>query len=311
VLPLASAAALHLGEFLPPLVACVVYLVLYERRVRTLARRGMPVAGWRRAVFAAGAVLVTVVQLPPVDGLADSILMMHMAQHILIGDVASLLIVLGLTGPVLRPLLQIRPTRPLRRLSHPIVALVLWTLDLYIWHVPLLYQAAIRYDLIHALEHACLLWFGMLLWLALIGPLPKPVWFSNWARLGYVVAVRFLGALLANALIWAQEVFYPVYRASDAARGLNPLSDQNVAGAIMMLEQMILTVLLLAWLFFRFARQAEERQQLLDLAAERGVPLSERRATLAAEADSSELLRERLLADGPRSANQEADWSER
>ncbi len=311
MLPLASAAALHLGEFLPPLVACVVYLVLYERRVRTLARRGMPVAGWRRAVFAAGAVLVTVVQLPPVDGLADSILMMHMAQHILIGDVASLLIVLGLTGPVLRPLLQIRPTRPLRRLSHPIVALVLWTLDLYIWHVPLLYQAAIRYDLIHALEHACLLWFGMLLWLALIGPLPKPVWFSNWARLGYVVAVRFLGALLANALIWAQEVFYPVYRASDAARGLNPLSDQNVAGAIMMLEQMILTVLLLAWLFFRFARQAEERQQLLDLAAERGVPLSERRATLAAEADSSELLRERLLADGPRSANQEADWSER
>ena len=114
----------------------------------------------------------------------------------------------------------------------------------------------------HALEHACLLWFGTLLWLALLGPLPKPRWFTSWARLGYVVVIRFAGAVLANILMWAQSVFYPVYRASDAARGLNALSDQNIAGAIMMVEQMLLTVGLLAWLFFRAARIDEERQDL-------------------------------------------------
>jgi len=222
------------------------------------------------------------------------VLIAHMLQHILLGDIASLLLVLGLSGPVLVPLLRIRVTRPLRRLASPPVALVLWALDLYLWHVPLLYQWAIRHDLVHALEHACLLWFGGLLWLALLGPLPKPTWFSAWARLGYVVAVRFLGAVLANVLIWAQTVFYPVYRASDAARGLNPLSDQNLAGAIMMVEQMLLTVLLLAWLFLRAARQDEERQALLDFAADNDIPLSRQRDALPAAAATTAELRNRL-----------------
>jgi cytochrome c oxidase assembly factor CtaG len=187
-----------------------------------------------------------VIQLPPIDGLADNVLIFHMLQHLVLGDVASLLLVLGLTGPVLAPLLRIPLTRPLRRLASPAVALALWSFDLYVWHLPLLYQSAIRHDLAHAVEHACLLWFGMLLWLALVGPLPKPRWFTNWARLGYVVVVRFAGAVLANVLIWAQTVFYPIYRPSDAARGLNPISDQNLAGAVMLLEQMLLTLGLLA-----------------------------------------------------------------
>lgn len=241
---------------------------------------------------------MTVVQLPPFDGLADEVLVAHMIQHIVIGDIASLLIVLGLTGPVLQPLLHIRATRPIRRLAHPVVALTLWAADLYVWHLPLFYQLAIEHDLVHALEHACLLWFGVLLWLALIGPLPKPQWFNGWWALGYVILVRFLGAVLANVLIWAQTVFYPVYRASDAARGLNPLSDQNLAGGVMMFEQVILTTVLLGWLFYRYARQEEERQQLLDLASRRGLALSNERAARAVAAGSGERLRERLLSAG-------------
>ena len=177
--PLASVDAAHLGEFIPPLIACLLYLILYRNRARELATARKPVPRWRRACFASGALLMTVVQLPPFDGLADQVLMAHMIQHIIIGDVASLLIVLGLTGPILQPLLRIRATRGLRQLSHPLVALALWAVDLYAWHIPLLYQLAIRHDLVHALEHACLLWFGALLWLALIGPLPKPRWFRR------------------------------------------------------------------------------------------------------------------------------------
>ncbi|HUA03651.1 MAG TPA: cytochrome c oxidase assembly protein [Solirubrobacteraceae bacterium] len=290
---------LHLGEAVPPLVATVAYLELYALRARTLSREGKPLVRWRLISFGFGVLLVAVVQIGPLDTLADNVLVAHTLQHIIIGDIASLLIVLGLTGPVIQPLLHIRATRPLRTLTHPVLAVVLWAANLYVWHLPLLYQLAIRHDLIHALEHACLLWFGSLLWLGLIGPLPKPNWFAGWGALGYVVAVRFLGAILANVLIWAQSVFYPVYKATDAARGLSALSDQNLAGGVMMVEQVLLTTMLLAWLFIRFARQEEDRQSLLDLAAERGIELSDERARRAARAGTSERLRKRLMQMEP------------
>ena len=292
----------HPGEFLPPLIAGTVYLALYRHRARTLARRGAPINRWREVSFGAGVLLVTAVQLPPLDTLADDVLIAHVLQHIVIGDIASLLIVIGLTGPMLAPLLRIRLTRPLRSLASPLVALGCWALNLYVWHLPLLYQWAIQRDLAHALEHACLLWFGILLWLALLGPLPKPRWFSAWSRLGYVVAVRFAGAILANTLVWAQTVFYPVYRASDAARNLNPLSDQNLAGAIMLIEQMLLTVALLAWLFLRAAQVDEDRQQLIEFAAKNNLPLRERRAALAADAGTADQLRARLDVNEPQRA---------
>ncbi len=294
---LSTLAALHLGEFVPPLGATFLYPLLYHRRAATLASEQRPVARWRAVSFVAGVLMVTIAQLPPFDGLADSVLVAHMVQHIVLGDLASLLIVLGLTGPVLAPLLHTRASSLMRRLSHPLVALALWAADLYAWHLPLFYQLAIQHDLIHALEHACLLWFGSLLWLALIGPLPKPAWFAGWWGLGYMFLVRFFGAVLANALIWAQTVFYPVYRASDAARGLNPLSDQNLAGGVMMVEQVILTTVILAWLFRRFMRQDEDRQSLLDLATSRGLPLAEERAARAARAGTAARLRERLLQE--------------
>ena len=290
-------ADLHLGESIPPLLAFVAYPTLYGVRALTLAREGRPVPTWRIASFVFGVFLMFIVQVGPLDTLADSVLVAHMVQHIIIGDIASLFIVFGLTGPVLQPLLHMRPTRPLRRLATPIVALVLWAVNLYAWHVPFFYQLAIRHDLVHALEHASFLWFGMLLWLALIGPLPKPAWFAGWGSLVYVIGVRLIGAILGNVLIWAQTVFYPVYKATDAARGLNPLSDQNVAGGVMMVEEMILTTIILGWLFFRFARQDEERQELLDLAAEHGIELSDARATRAARAGRTAALRERLLAE--------------
>ena len=294
--PLLFADSLHVGESLPPTLALVAYLTLYGIRARTLARERRPVPTWRIGSFVFGVLLVFVVQVGPLDTLADEVLVAHMVQHLVIGDVASLFIVFGLTGPVIQPLLQMRPTRPLRRLATPIVALVLWAVNLYAWHIPFFYQLAIRHDLVHALEHATFLWFGTLLWLGLIGPLPKPAWFAGWGSLVYVIGVRLIGAILGNVLIWAQTVFYPVYNASDAARGLNALSDQNVAGGVMMVEEMILTTILLGWIFYRFAKQDEDRQELLDWASEHGIELSDERAARAARAGRTAALRERLLA---------------
>lgn len=305
--PFLFADSVHVVEASPPLVAAALYLALYTMRVRTLASEGRPVAGWRVGSFVFGIFLMAVVQIGPLDDLADSVLVAHMAQHLVIADLASLFIVLGITGPVIQPLLHLRLTRPLRTLASPLVALALWAINLYAWHAPFLYQAAINHDAVHALEHATFLWFGILLWLALIGPLPKPGWFAGWGSLLYVVGVRFVGAILANVLIWAQAVFYPVYRPTDAVRGLSALSDQNLAGGLMMVEEIILTTLLLGWIFYRFARQDEERQELLDFAADHGVELSDERAARAARAGRGALLRERILAGMPATEKGEAD----
>jgi putative membrane protein len=294
-LTLAAADALRLEEFLPPVAAGVLYLALYLKRAGTLRGEGRPVESWRVFSFVAAVLVVAAVQLPPLDTLADEVLAAHMIQHIVIGEIASLFIVLGLTGPLLAPLLRIRVTRPLRVLANPLIALLLWTVDLYVWHLPALYQLAIRHDLIHALEHACLLWFGTLLWLGLLGPLRKPAWFRGWGHAGYVIAVRFVGAVIGNVLIWRQTVLYPVYVASDARHGLSALSDQTLAGVVMMIVQMLLTTGLVCWLFLRYAQQDEEHQSLLDLAAERGIALSDERAARAAGAGATRRLRERML----------------
>lgn len=296
----------HLLELLAPLLALAAYILFYTARARTLSSQGRPVESWRIACFITGICLMTVVQVGPLDSLADELLLAHMVQHILIGDIATFLVVIGVTGPMLQPLLSTKASRALRPLAHPVSALILWTLDLYIWHVPLFYQEAIRHDIVHAFEHACLFWFGLLLWIALLGPLPKPRWFNNWARLGYVITVRIAGAALANALIWMQTVFYPYYRQSDVHAGLNPLSDQNVAGGIMMIEQIVLTTALLAWLVLRAFRQDEERQSLIDLAEERGVTLTDERAgrAVASGEEAAERLRKRLVNADPEAAHE-------
>lgn len=283
------------GAFEPlQIVPVLAVAALYALRARSLALGGRPVRGWRQVSFAFGMLLILIALVSPLAALDDELVWVHMAQHLLLADLGALLIVLGLTGPLLQPLLATRGLGWLRALSQPAVALPLWLADLYLWHVPDLYQAAISSQAVHAVEHACFVGFGMAMWMALLGPLPKPGWFGNGARLIYVIVVRFGGAALANVLLWAGSPLYPDYAAGEAAHGITPLADQGAAGVVMMVEQGLVTMGLFAWLFFRAARQSDERQALLDLAAERGVPLDEARAARAVAAGQGERLRERI-----------------
>jgi putative membrane protein len=285
------------GAFEPlQLIPVAILAALYTLRARTLALRGRPVPAWRQLSFAAAMLLILVALVSPLAALDDQLVWVHMAQHLVLGDLAALLIVLGLTGPLLQPVLATRGLGGLRVLSHPAVALPLWLADLYLWHVPALYQAALSSQAVHALEHACFVGFGIAMWMALLGPLPKPDWFGNGARLVYVIVVRFGGAVLANVLLWAGSALYPDYAAGEAAHGISPLADQGAAGVVMMIEQGLVTLGLFAWLFFRAAQQSDERQALLDLALARGVPLDEARAARAVAAGEGDRLRERIAA---------------
>jgi putative membrane protein len=267
--------------------------LLYARRARTLAGTGHPVPGWRQACFYSGFVVIAAA-LSSLGGASQDLLYAHMIEHLLLGDIAALLIVLGLTGPLLAPILRIRLFDRLRALSHPAVALPLWTVDLYVWHLPVLYQAALRHSGVHALQHAMFLAAGINMWMCLFGPLPTPSWFGNLGKLVYIVAVRLAGTVLGNVFLWSGTVFYPFYRTGDARFHISPIADQNLAGAIMMIEGSILTLSLFCWLFLRTAREGEERQDLLDLARARGLELTEARAARAVSAGRGAELRRRL-----------------
>jgi putative membrane protein len=280
-------------EPLQPLVASLA-AVAYHRRARALRVQGRSVALWRQACFYGGLVLILATLGSPIGHIADELLFVHMIEHLLIADIGALLIVLGLTGPILQPVLKIRFFDRLRVLANPAIAFPIWALDLYLWHLPVLYEAALRNSAVHALEHAMFIACGINMWMPLFGPLPKPQWFGNAAKLGYILAVRLGGALLGNVFIWSGTTFYSFYAKGEAHWGISALRDQGIAGSVMMVEGSILTICLFAWLFLRIAREGEERQELLDFASERGFALSEERARRAVEAGQGRELRHRL-----------------
>ena len=294
---LVVASAGLVNGIVPPVIVLLCWLP-YRARVQTLADGPRSVPGWRQACFAAGLLTLAVALSAPVDSIADQLLVAHMAEHLVIGNVSALLIVLGCTGPLLAPVLRMRYLGWLRVFSHPLVAFPAWALNFYAWHTPFLYQAALRHDLIHGLQHASFLFFGVAMWMALLGPLPKPSWFGNAARLAYIIAVRLAGTVLANVMIFSGTVLYPIYRASDAHWHISPLGDQIAAAGVMMVEESLLTIGLFCWLFLKVARESEERQKLLDYAAASGIELDERRAGRAVAAGRGEELLERLRAHG-------------
>ncbi|MGH2856302.1 MAG: cytochrome c oxidase assembly protein [Solirubrobacteraceae bacterium] len=253
-------------QFEPSQLVPVIALALaYAMRARTLRRKRRPVSLRRRVSFGAGIAVLVLALVSPLDWYGEHrLLWVHMIQHLLLGDLAPLLIVLGVSGAVLRPVLAVPVLRRLRGLAHPLVALPLWIVDLYVWHLPVLYQAALEHDqTIHPLEHICFFAFGALMWAAVVEPLPGPVWFSAGWKCVYTLAVRVAEAILANVFIWAQTPFYGYYVAREHGAAA-AVSDQRIAGLVMFIEGSLITLLATSWLFLRFIREAEIRQRLIE-----------------------------------------------
>jgi putative membrane protein len=270
------------------IVPTVVAAALYLRRTRTLAAQGRPVPAWKRWLFWTGIGLVVLALNSPIDALGEEhFFFIHMTQHVILGDLAPLCFVLGLNGQILRPVLQIRLVERLRVLAHPFVALPLWAVDLYVWHVPFLYDAALHHDSVHAVEHFLFFTCGCLMWEPVVETLPAPEWFGTGTKFGYIAVVRLLETILGNVFIWSSSAFYSVYR-HRPEWGITPVHDLNLGGVVMMAEGSLVTAVVLVWLFLRLAREGEQRQQLLEQGYD---PRQVRRAVRYGRAD--ELVRSR------------------
>jgi len=246
------------------IVPTVLVAMLYVRRVRTLAGRGQAVSRWKQTSFWTGIALVVIALNSPIDALGEQhFFFVHMLQHVILGDLAPLCFVSGMSGPILQPVLKLRYVESLRVLTHPLIALPIWAVDLYLWHVPFLYDAALHHNSVHALEHFLFFTCGCLIWEPVIETLPSPAWFGTGVKIAFIFSVRLFETILGNVFIWSSSAFYSVYRHAPEW-GISPAHDQSLAGIVMMAEGSMVTLGVLVWLFLRLASESETRQRLLE-----------------------------------------------
>lgn len=263
------------------LLPIAAYAWLYVRRYREVRRTSGPRgAGPRQlAAFVASIVLLLIALVSPLDGLGEDYLFSaHMVQHLLLGDLAPLFMLLALSRVIMRPLTRRLQfiERGLGPLAHPASALVLWLGLVYFWHIPALYDAALEHAPVHALQHVTFFTAGVMVWWPLIQPIPMRHRLSGMWTFGYIAAAKAGLAALGLYLTWSSSVAFDYYTRVPRIWGLSAVSDQNIGGAIMMFEQSLVLVTVLAVLFSRMLTQSEEdeerRERLEERAAARAAP---------------------------------------
>ena len=231
-------------------VICAATLYWLGGRHATARTHGN-VDRWRLASFAFGLVAIVAALGSPIDGFADSLFWVHMVQHVLLIAVAPPLLALarpwnrmwrGLPlewrRPLARALAQDRRLGALRRaarfVAEPLPSWMIFNLTFLAWHLPGLYDAALRYSAIHALEHALFFSTALLFWTRVVDSPPWRSPLSEAGKLIYLGTTMIAGWVLAVVLALAQSPIYSAY-ADQATRpgGISALVDQQLAAGVM------------------------------------------------------------------------------
>jgi len=233
--------------------------------------------GWAATAWALGLLVVFVALESPLDSVAEETLISaHMLQHGLLMSVAPPLLLLGLyprlvvpfSRPIVKPLLRNRRAHTmLRAASAPTLALGLWLMVLYAWHLPVLYHWVLRNETLHVAQHLFFVNAGLLFWLPVIEPVPALVRMKPLAKLGYLAAGQVGTALLAAALLWGPQL-YPFYDSPDALWGISREADQRLAGLVMMVVDMLVALTFAGWIVLNAMVEAGRRGRRLSPAAE-------------------------------------------
>lgn len=247
------------------LTALALGAVLYGRAWRRARRQEGPRAapGWRGVCFAAGLACVFAAFVSPMDALGHQLFVIHMVQHIMVLDVAAILLTLGLTRVILRPVT--RGVQGLERaagpLGHPVFAVVLYAGGMILWHVPAAYDAALRSPALHALEHVTFAAGGLLYWWHLLSPIRSRHRLRGLGPLAYMATTKLAVGMLGIVLTFSPRALYGVYVDGPRVWGLSAVTDQNAGGALMALEQSLVMGSALVYLFFRQLAESEREQE--------------------------------------------------
>jgi cytochrome c oxidase assembly factor CtaG len=248
--------------FSPGVVALLGVLgFLYVRRWRAARREAGPrgASAWRLASFLGGLALLVAALVSPVDRLGDQLFVMHMVQHLLILDLATILLILGLTRVILRPVT--RRVQALERragpLAHPAFALVLYVGAMGLWHIPALYDAALEHGAVHALEHLSFGLAGGLYWWHLLSPIRARHRLRGLGPVAYMFSAKILVGLLGILLTFSPEALYAFYRDRPRYWGMSAVTDQNVGGAVMTIQQSLVMGIAMVVLLVRQLTESE------------------------------------------------------
>lgn len=257
------------------LFGLLVLALLYVRAVRILARRGYRVPRGQQAAMAAGMLLEAAAFLGPLDALADDLISAHMAQHLLLADVAVPFLLVGIRTPVLvflppRSLLvrlaRLRHLRAVFRfLRQPFVAIPAYLLILYTWHFAFAFEGALRHPALHALQHMSFVFAGVLIWWSALEPQRRRLRGELW-KIPYIFGSRMVSMFLGVAFVATRTPLYESFY-GDAARdhGLTPLADQQIAGGLMMSLDIVIIMGATIFFFYRASQDnpASERTPAL------------------------------------------------
>ena len=256
------------------LAGAAVALARFADAFLRLRRRGRKDhASWPRAgLFVLAVAVGTLALISPLDEAGDSYLISaHMLQHVLIADVAPALALVALRGPLLffflpSPILRRVARSPAVRsvlafLLRPRVSIAAWALVLGAWHVPAVYDYALAHQTVHDLEHLSFIAAGLLAWTQIVDPARHNALGLS-QRLGCASGMAGFAVALGGLLLLTGPL-YPAY-AHQPARlfGLTPAADQQLAGLLMMAEQLASVVLCAAFLLpaLGAARNARKRR---------------------------------------------------
>ncbi len=251
-------------SFDPGVIAAIALAtLLYVRAVRILTRRGYDVPVAQQVCWYAGILLVVIGLVSPIDGFAEDRLSAHMGQHLLIADLAAPLLLIGLRTPVLvfylpRELLvplarRKRLRAAFRTLRRPLVAIPVWIVILYGWHLTFMFEAALDSPLVHAMQHASFVFGSVLVWWAVIDPRRRRLHADLW-KAPYVLGARLSGMFLGMAFVLMSTPAYEQY----AAAGL---TDQQVAGGMMLGLDLLVMLFSVAFFFWRSAEEHDAAER--------------------------------------------------
>jgi putative membrane protein len=259
------------------LIAAVVAAgVAYDvgvRRLRGRKGRATRTPKWRALCFGAGLMAMLVALLSPLDALSADVLSAHMGQHLILVVVAAPLLVLGAPAVPILLALPVRWRRRVHRLgslfalrsirktfTQPLAVWVLHVVALWSWHVPALYDAAVRNDALHALEHATFLGTAFLFWWVLLDPAGRRRLAPGHDIL-YVFTAGAQSAALGALLTFASSPLYRIYVERAPLHGVSPLHDQQLAGLVMWIPAGVVYLVAAAVLFVRWLRSVEEESR--------------------------------------------------
>jgi cytochrome c oxidase assembly factor CtaG len=246
------------------LIALVGYAIVYMLRWRRSRAEGgaRAAGGWRAAAWGGGLACIFVALISPLDRLGEQMASFHMVQHLLLADLAPILLTLALTKHILRPL-----TRRIQWLErkagpfgHPAFGVVAYVGAMWLWHVPLLYDAALEHPGIHILEHICFTAAGLVYWWHLLSPIRSRLRLGGMGPVLYMASTKILVGLLGIILAFSPSLIYHAYPGGTHL-GLSPLDDLHVAGLIMALEQSLVMGVALAYLFVRMLSESDREDE--------------------------------------------------